>query len=103
MYVYIQMSYSVCISAPNAAPSNFRNISKTSTTITFQWDRLVLSQYDSRITWYVITCSDLEEITVITVSVYIANYDYYHIHSWLYSKTFKGKTHVEFSPTLKVF
>ena len=59
------------ILAPIAAPEDFRNISKTSTTITFQWDRLILFQSNRRITWYVITCSSLEDDSIFTVSYYI--------------------------------
>ena len=55
--------------APNEAPRNFRKISGTSTTITFQWDRLFLSsQRNRRITQYVITCSSLDGESIFTVS-----------------------------------
>ena len=66
LIIYNELKF--CILAPNAAPSNFRNISKTSTTITFQWDALELTQSNNEITLYVITCSDLEEGNVFTVS-----------------------------------
>ena len=45
-------------------------ISKTSTTITFQWDPLYLFQRDNMIKWYVITCSSLSEESAVTVSSY---------------------------------
>ena len=57
--------------APNEAPRNFRNISGTSTTITFQWDRLFLFQRNRRITQYVITCSRLDGESIFTVSSYV--------------------------------
>ena len=58
--------------APNEAPRNFRNISCTSTTITFQWDRLLLSSQRNRIiTQYVITCSSLDRESIFTVSCYV--------------------------------
>ena len=54
--------------APNAAPKKFRFISKTSSTITFKWNRLHLNQVDDKITWYVIACSSLQEKNIVTVS-----------------------------------
>ena len=59
-----------CILAPNAAPRNFNDISKTSTTIKFQWDTLSLAQSNNKITWYVITCLNQRDNGIITVSVH---------------------------------
>ena len=65
--------------APNEAPRNFRNISGTSTTITFQWDRLfLLSQRNRIITQYVITCSSLDRESIFTVSNYVM-----HVHMYI--------------------
>ena len=72
MYKICMQSFYIIL-APNEAPRNFRNISETSTTITFQWNRLFLFLRNRRITWYVITCSSLEEERIFTVRSYTHN------------------------------
>ena len=63
-YLY---SYINTLLAPRAAPSRFISVNRTSTAATFQWDAPLLSQSNSNITWYVITCSDLRD-HIVTVS-----------------------------------
>ena len=42
---------------PSVAPSNFRDISVTSNTVTFTWNTLNLQEANGIVRWYIITCN----------------------------------------------
>ena len=44
--------------APSIAPQNFRNISVTAISITFQWDSLTISEANGIVRGFAIACSN---------------------------------------------
>ena len=49
----------ICIfTAPSIAPQNFRNISVTAISITFQWDNLTKSEANGIVRGFTVACSD---------------------------------------------
>ena len=53
----------MCITVPSVPPSNFKAVNRTSNSITFHWDALV-NQANGIIQFYVITCSDKNNVTI---------------------------------------
>ena len=51
---------------PNVAPSNFRVIDATTTSVTFQWDALSDEQANGVVQQYVITCTEISTNTEVS-------------------------------------
>ena len=61
----ILFSYSI-LASPNVAPSNFRVIETTSTSVTFQWNALSDEQANGVVQQYVITCAEISTDTKVS-------------------------------------
>ena len=49
----------VCIfTAPSTAPQNFRSISITTTSVTFQWDNIAITEANGIVRGFNITCTN---------------------------------------------
>ena len=57
-----------CHPAPSVAPGNFRTTNITSSSMMFQWDRVV-DEANGVIRWYVITCDVDDEGNNLMVSI----------------------------------
>ena len=61
VYIYIYIyhdDFVINLASPRLAPSNFRIIDVTPTSVTFQWDALSNQQANGVVQQYVITCTE---------------------------------------------
>ena len=54
------------LASPHVAPSNFRVIDTTSTSVTFQWDALSNQQANGLVQQYVVTCTEGSTNTMVS-------------------------------------
>ena len=61
----------IVITAPSVAPRNFRRISITATTITFQWDNLIAQEANGIVRNFTVACTrgNLPPSTVSVVTI----------------------------------